>query len=136
MGKLRWQQRLSNFKMALDSLSEGLEQNDFNDLEKNGVIQRFEFTYEMAWQTLQDFLEHKGYQVKGPKPVIRQAFEDGYITNWRGWHDLHEDRQKTVHTYDEAKSEAIFLAVKEVYWKLLADLYQVLEEASKNESDG
>lgn len=54
-GAIRWQQRLNHFKQALDSLSEALNQDDFNDLEKSGVIQRFEFTYEMAWQTLQDF---------------------------------------------------------------------------------
>lgn len=132
---IRWQQRLNNFKQALDSLTEALEQETFNDLEKNGVIQRFEFTYEMAWQTLQDYLAVQGYHVKGPKPVIRQAFEDGYIRNWRGWNDLHEDRQKTVHTYDKAKSDAIFQAVKDVYWGLLSDLYRFLAKEAKASND-
>lgn len=129
------QQRLSNFKQALDSLTEALEQETFNDLEKNGVIQRFEFTYEMAWQTLQDYLSFQGYNVKGPKPVIRQAFEDGYIHNWRGWNDLHEDRQKTVHTYDKVKSNEIFQAVKDFYWGLLSDLYRFLAEEAKASND-
>jgi nucleotidyltransferase substrate binding protein (TIGR01987 family) len=71
---IRWQQRFANYRKALKSLSNGIESNPSSDLELEGLIQRFEFTWELAWQTLQDVLVKRGvYTVKGPNPVIQEA---------------------------------------------------------------
>jgi nucleotidyltransferase substrate binding protein (TIGR01987 family) len=131
--KPRWEQRYENFQQALQSLDEALQQETFSDLEKSGVIQRFEYTYELAWQTLQDFLAHQGYQVKGPKPVIQQALRDAVIQDWRGWHDMHEDRQATVHTYNQNQSETIFEAIRQTYHPLFQALNQTLKQAQEND---
>ena len=80
---IRWEQRFSNYSKALAKLEQVATREDVNslsELEQEGMIQRFEYTYELAWKTLQDLLEHKGYtDIKGPTPVLEQAFKDGYI---------------------------------------------------------
>ncbi|HET6990945.1 MAG TPA: nucleotidyltransferase substrate binding protein, partial [Bacteroidia bacterium] len=77
---IRWEQRFSNFKKALAKLGEVTEhkkKSELSELEIEGLIQRFEYTYELAWKTLQDLLQDKGYQdIIGPNPVIEQAFHD------------------------------------------------------------
>jgi hypothetical protein len=75
---IRWEQRLSNFRKALAKLEEGihtLKTEPLSELEKEGLIQRFEYTYELAWKTLQDLFKFKGYQdIAGPNPTLQQAF--------------------------------------------------------------
>lgn len=126
----RWQQRFGNYEKALASLREGLQkEGTFSDLEKNGVIQRFEFTYELAWKTLQDLLIEKGYDdVRGPNPVIQQAFEDGYLEDADIWRKMKTDRQKTVHTYNEETSNAIFDDIKNHYLMIFDKLYRTLQK--------
>ncbi len=79
---IRWVQRFSNFRKAIEKLRDAVAEYDdeTSDLEKEGIIQRFEYTFELGWKTLQDLLAHKGYvDVKGPNPVLAQALRDGYI---------------------------------------------------------
>src|ERR1700742_2908305 len=84
-----WVQRFSNFKKALAKLEEVATRKDvgdLSDLEKEGMIQRFEYTFELAWKTLQDLLEYKGYRdIAGPNPVLAQALKDGYINDEKLW---------------------------------------------------
>lgn len=86
---IRWLQRFSTFKKALSKLEEVVKDkqiDDLSELEKEGLVQRFEYTYELAWKTLQDLLREKGYlSISGPNPVIEQAFLDGYITDGQTW---------------------------------------------------
>ena len=80
---IRWIQRFQNYKKAMSKLAEVAKSktvNELSELEREGLIQRFECTYELAWKTLQDLLEAKGYKnITGPNPVIEQAFQDGYL---------------------------------------------------------
>ena len=78
----RWKERFKSYSKALSQLESALQQKRFSVLEKDGVIKRFEFTFELAWKTLQDKLYDEGYlTTKGPKPVIKQAFSNGMITD-------------------------------------------------------
>lgn len=82
MDDKRWKQRLLDFGKALKKLEDGLKQKKFDELEKDGVIQRFEFTFELGWKTMKDYLEYAGHaDVVSPKRVLRQAFVDGLIGN-------------------------------------------------------
>ena len=75
---IRWQQRFSNYKKALAQLERFLEKSELNELEILGIVQAFEYTFELAWKTLQDLLIYKGFSgISGPKPVSQQAFQDG-----------------------------------------------------------
>jgi nucleotidyltransferase substrate binding protein (TIGR01987 family) len=77
---IRWLQRFSNFEKAFARLREAVEAETLNELERNGLVQRFEFTLELAWKTMKDFLEEKGFVYKpSPKDTIRLAQECGYI---------------------------------------------------------
>ena len=105
---IRWKQRFYNFKKAFSQLEKFMMKKELNELEKQGLIKAFEYTYELAWKSLQDLLIEKGYNnIKGPKPVIEQSFKDGYIIDGKGWMRMHQSRNLTSHTYNEETAEEI-----------------------------
>ncbi|GAB3907575.1 nucleotidyltransferase substrate binding protein [Larkinella knui] len=98
--EIRWEQRFGNFKKALSQLNKFIQKGELNELEEQGLIKAFEYTYELAWKTLQDFLRDKGYsEIAGPKPVIEQAFQDGYIDGF-AWVRMHKSRNLTNLAYE------------------------------------
>jgi len=108
---VRWKQRFSNFKKALTQLENAVElsqQRKLTQLEKQGVIQAFEFTHELAWNVLKDFLQDQGEQnIKGSKDATRAAFKVSLITASEQWMAMIQSRNISSHTYDEATAEAI-----------------------------
>ncbi len=125
---IRWQQRLINFRKALNQFKRFLEKEELNEMEKQGLIKAFEYTYELAWKTMQDLLGEKGYKnVIGPKPVIEQSFADGFITDGKAWMRMHNSRNLTSHTYDELTAEEIIKGIRAEYFDLLNDIYLKLE---------
>jgi len=124
----RWKERLKSYSKALFQLESVLRQKQFSVLEKDGVIKRFEFTFELAWKTLQDKLYDEGYlTTKGPKPVIKQAFKNGMITDGQAWMDMLTDRNNSTHLYDESAAVSIFDRIQITYFKLLQELKSKLE---------
>jgi len=131
MKDIRWEQRFSNFKKALAKLESVVlhtAYEDLSELEKEGLIQRFEYTFELAWKTLQDLLEYKGYQdITGPNPVLEQSLKDGYITNESQWRRMKKSRELTSHTYNSETADEIAGNIVNLYFKLLKDLELRLE---------
>lgn len=127
---IRWIQRYSNYKKALTKLSNFLEKEDLNEMEEQGLIQSFEYTFELAWKTLQDLLEEEsGYaEIRGPRPSIKQAFSDGYISEGEKWMEMLKDRNRTVHTYDEKIARAIIHSIRNEYIGLFLQLDKKLQE--------
>ena len=127
-----WEQRFANYRKAMAKLREvaqGGGVDGLSELEKEGVIQRFKYTYELAWKTLQDFLKYKGYvDIVGPTPVLKQAFEDGYILDEVGWKRMKKARELTSHTYDIDVAEDVATAVIGSYFPLLDHLEKRLEQ--------
>lgn len=118
----RSEERFEGFCKALAQLQTALQQKEFSILEKDGVIRRFEFTVELAWKTMQDILNERGHpNVKGPKPVIKQAFRDDVIKEGQSWIDMLDDRNKSSHLYDESQSIKIFDNIQTIYHGLLSD---------------
>lgn len=127
--KKRWQKRLNDYEEAVKRLQESLNKDNFTDLEKDGVIQRFEFTFEQAWKTLKDHLEDQGFSdVVSPKKAIKQAFENKLLTQGDVWIDMLEDRNRLSHLYDQKTSASIFNSIKSKYLKELSNLVQVLRK--------
>lgn len=123
MDNTKWMNKFENFEKANAQLQKALLQKDFNDLEREGLIQRFEFTFELAWKTLQEYHACNGHEeVKGPRKVIKQAFADNLITDGQGWINMMESRHESVHTYNEPSIIKIFDDIKNIYGKLLNDL--------------
>lgn len=129
---IRWQQRFVNFNRALKQLERFVKEEGLNEMEEQGLIKAFEYTYELAWKTLQDLLKEKGYKgIIGPKPVISQSFQDGYIVNGKAWNLMHISRNRTSHTYDEETAEEILEEIKNSYVLLFKDLKLKLETESE-----
>ena len=130
---IRWLQRFSNLKKAFQKLKEAVESESLSELESEGLIQRFEYTYELAWKTLQDLLEAKGYlDLKGPTPVMQQSFQDGYIVDGDGWMKLKKSRENTSHTYNKEVAKEIVETIISSYFRLFEELILRLE----HEADG
>ena len=102
---IRWKQRFENYEKALRLLREALDDVEtLSDLEKEGTIQRFEFTVELAWKTLKDYLEYSGVVLtqNTPKNVVKQAFAAKIITDGQLWIDMLDRRNALAHNYDKA----------------------------------
>ena len=126
---IRWQQRFSNFKKAFAQLEKFIAEEDLNELEAQGLIKAFEYTYELSWKTLQDLLKDKGYKdIFGPKPVIEQSFQDGYIENGEAWMRMHNSRNLTSHTYNKDTADQIVEQIIVEYFDLFKQLKVTLEE--------
>jgi nucleotidyltransferase substrate binding protein (TIGR01987 family) len=128
---IRWQQRFQNFQKAFTSLTESNEAllaEPNNSFIKDSLIQRYEYSIELAWKTLKDFLEHEGYtEAVSPKAVLRLALKEGYLKNPE-WLNALEDRNKTSHAYDEQMAKEVIAEIQTVYFGLLADLNQTLQK--------
>ncbi len=110
---VRWEQRFENFEKAFLHLQDATQRNfsSLSDLEKEGLVQRFEFTFELAWKTLKDYLVFSGivFDQVTPRSVIKQAFAAGIIADGQLWIDMLRDRNLMSHVY----GEAVFLQVAE-----------------------
>jgi nucleotidyltransferase substrate binding protein (TIGR01987 family) len=126
----RWKQRYSNFKKALTQLERFMEKEELNEMEEQGLIQAFEYTFELAWKTLQDILEEEsGYsEIRGPRPAIMQAFRDGYISHGEKWMEMLKDRNRTVHSYNEKIAKEIIHSIKNEYSHLSDELNKKFRE--------
>jgi len=133
---VRWKQRFSNFKKALIQLEDAVilsQQRQLTSLEKQGVIQAFEFTHELAWNVLKDFLEDQGEQnIKGSKDATRAAFKVSLITDGEQWMSMIQSRNISSHTYDEETAESLVLAIINDYFPLFKVLKSEME-GFKNE---
>ncbi len=126
---IRWIQRFDNFRKAFSQLDRFIQVEKLNEMEEQGLIKAFEYTYELSWKTLQDLLKEKGYKdIVGPKPVIEQSFQDGYIADGKGWMRMHLSRNLTSHTYDEDTAMEIITNIRLEYFGLLKALKIRLEE--------
>lgn len=121
---VRWKQRFANYNKALNQLSEGITNNGVNpaSIIKEGIIQRFEFTHELAWKVMKDYLEYEGYQnVSGSRTATREAFNKGLLTRGQVWMDMIESRNNTVHTYNENILEDEFKNIVNNYFQVFIE---------------
>lgn len=123
---IRWLQRFANFKKAYAQLANALllmGERTLSDLEKQGTIQAFEFTYELAWKMLQDYLIWQGaVNITGSRDAIREAFKRKLISDGHAWMAMLQDRNRTVHTYNEATANEILTHLSQRYAGLFHEL--------------
>ena len=130
---IRWRQRLSALTKAFGKLrqfsEESLKDGELSELEQHAIIKSFEYTFELAWKTLQDILIERGItDVRGPRPVIRRAFSDGLIKDGEGWLVMLDARNSTTHIYDEAVSKDIAQRIVSQFMLQIEDLLRSLEK--------
>ena len=120
---MRWQQRFKNYQKALRQLERFLKETDLNDMEEQGLIQAFEYTYELAWNTIKDYLVYQGItEVIGSRDAFRIAFNRGLISDGSIWMSMIESRIKSSHTYNEEIAKEILKEIREQYFKLFMQL--------------
>jgi nucleotidyltransferase substrate binding protein (TIGR01987 family) len=128
MEDIRWQQRFSNYQKALVRLSEAVnllndnisEGSEF-DLLKEGLIQRFEYTHELAWKVMKDYLEYQGYvDIRGSRDAIRKSLELNILSD-RRWMATIEARNLTSHNYDDETVDNIYNEIMNIYFPLFID---------------
>ncbi|MFN6961573.1 MAG: nucleotidyltransferase substrate binding protein [Rhodocyclaceae bacterium] len=116
---IRWKQRFDNFQRALAQLAQAIElmeQRPLTELERQGLIQAFEFTHELAWNVLKDYLEMEGIQgLVGSRSTVREAFKRGLINDGEVWMDMIEKRNLSSHTYNQSVADAIATAIRQRY---------------------
>jgi nucleotidyltransferase substrate binding protein (TIGR01987 family) len=124
---IRWKQRLQNFEKAFNHLANAVKRDNLSDLEKAGVIQIYEHTFELAWKTLKDYLEEKNVDARFPRDVIKEAFAYEILIDGDVWIDMLEKRNLMSHTYDETNAELAFRLILESYFEAIALLVQYLK---------
>lgn len=125
----RWHYRFKNYQRAFTLLREAVEASEekgLSQLEKEGLIQRFEYTMELAWKTMKDYLESENVVIDQvtPRNVIRLAFEANIIKDGQTWMDALDSRNKMSHTYDFAQFEAVIADIKKSYLAAMDDAYE------------
>ncbi len=131
---IRWIHRFNNFSKALEQLAKFIEKGELSELEEQGLIQAFEYNYELAWNTLKDFLEARGEtNIYGSRDAFRLAFRRGLIEEGEAWMDMIKSRALTTHTYNEETADEIALAIKTVYYNEFVKLQKKLEPLKEKE---
>jgi nucleotidyltransferase substrate binding protein (TIGR01987 family) len=119
------------FSKALRRLEDGLAVDPTNNsLALDGVIQRFEFTFELGWKLLKALLVHEGIQCASPRSCIKESFRSGILADGDSWIQMLEDRNQTSHIYDEAEAKSIYRKIKESYLRLLLELERKADSGS------
>ena len=124
----RCRQRFTNYEKSLGHLKTTVEKEDLNDIEKAGLIQFFEVTFELSWKVMKDFLTAEGYEVKSPRDSIKTAFEHGLIENGTLWLEALEKRNLASHTYDDNILEELEALIIHTYYPLFNDLKEILKK--------
>lgn len=146
MANIRWEQRFSNYNKALNKLSEAIEyiknqlkeneaaiesddsEDVLEEIIKEGLIQRFEYTYEMAWNVMKDYALYQGNsEIAGSRDAIRYAFSTKLIENGDMWMDMIKSRIKTSHTYNEETANEIYLKIINEYYFAFLKLQEIME---------
>ncbi len=125
---IRWEQRFSNYKKALAQLQKFIDKAELSELEKQGLIKAFEYTYELAWNSLKDFLEYNGQtDIFGSRDTFRKAFQLNLIDDGENWMSMLKSRNQTSHTYNEETADEISETIVNVYYFLFKQLESKLD---------
>jgi len=126
LADIRWQQRLENFQKAFQELSEAMaiaRSRELSKLEKQGLIQSFEYTHELAWNTLKDFFVDQGNtKITGSKDATREGFKAGLLENGEAWMDMITSHNQSSHTYNKQIADSIVEKITSTYFDLFEKL--------------
>lgn len=121
--KCEYEERKTELLNATERLKEALQEKE-SDIVIDGTLHRFEFTFELAWKTMKDYLEYSGIieGIGSPRDIIKTAFANGMIEDGENWIKMMLARNSLSHLYDEEKSREIYIEIKEIYLNLFEKL--------------
>jgi nucleotidyltransferase substrate binding protein (TIGR01987 family) len=126
--EIRWRQRFDNFENAYELLKKYTNIANPDELQRAGIIHIFEMAFELAWKVMKDYLEADGFQIRSPKEAIKQAFQAELLENGQVWMEALEDRNFTIHIYDEETAIEIVARIQASYFPALRQFYEKLKD--------
>ena len=130
----RWEQRLDSYHKALARLAEivgASKKRALNEFERDGLVQRFEFTHELSWKLMKAYAEYQGFDgIGGSRDATRKAFEMSLISDGQSWMDMIKSRNETSHNYDGSMADDGVDSIINRFYPLLADFYQKMNSLS------
>ncbi len=149
---IRWEQRFSNFEKALHKLTQAVEYIRHNllvedepiddgdssyvldEIIKEGLIQRFEYTHELAWNVMKDYAAYQGNtSIGGSRDATREAFQLHLVSDGQVWMDMIGSRNKTSHTYNEETADEIYSKILNEYYPAFLDFLKIMEAKRSGE---
>ena len=131
--KTRWLQRFENFDKMLSQLTQACNLDHYSNLERAGLVKRFEFCFELSWKVLKDLLSYQGYNVKAPREAIRKGFEAGHLSedDCKTLLEALDKRDRLNHIYIEDIALEVETSIKQLYYPTLLRLHATLNEKSR-----
>ena len=130
----RWEQRLDSYHKALARLAEivgASKKRALHEFERDGLVQRFEFTHELSWKLMKAYAEYQGFDgIGGSRDATRKAFEMSLISDGQSWMDMIKSRNETSHNYDGSMADDVVDSIINRFYPLLADFYQKMNSLS------
>jgi nucleotidyltransferase substrate binding protein (TIGR01987 family) len=131
----RWEQKLNSYRKALRRLAEVVNvsrSRQLNEFEADGLIQRFEFTFELAWKLMKSYADYQGTdkEIMGSRDAVRWAFENKLISDSDVWMEMIKRRNDTSHTYDEDTAADVVQRVKDAYFQAFVSFYEKMSNLS------
>ncbi len=114
---IRWKQRFDNLEKAFRNLSNAVTKKELSDLESAGLIKTYEFTFELSWKTIGDYLNEKKVEVKFPRDIVKEAFKFGILSDGDVWIDMLDKRNLMSHTYDKEDAKEACDLIKKKYFE-------------------
>ena len=125
---IRWKQRFQNFERSFIFLSKSCKLETYDELQGAGLVQAFEFTFELAWKTLKDYLQEQGLEVQFPREVIKQAFATQLIKDGQLWIEMLDKRNQLTHTYNQEQATRAVQTIRQRYFPPLEQIYQEMKK--------
>jgi nucleotidyltransferase substrate binding protein (TIGR01987 family) len=130
--EIRWKQRFVNFEKAFKQLKNAIDRfEDLDDLAKEGLVQRFEYTFELAKNVIKHFIESKGEQEKYPRDIIKKAFQLQIIENGELWIEMLEKRNLMANTYNENTFIDVITIINNSYFLEIEKLYKFFKKENE-----
>ena len=127
MQDIRWKQRFENFQKAYLFLKKSVQQGTYDELQAAGLVQSFEFSFELAWKTLKDYQILMGLSLSYPREVIKEAFKAGLINEGHLWISMLDHRNELTHRYNEEQAKRAIKLIREDYFPAIEQVYQKLK---------
>ncbi|MEM1282275.1 MAG: nucleotidyltransferase substrate binding protein [Chlamydiota bacterium] len=128
---IRWKQRFENLERAFSFLEKAVSQKEYDELQQAGLVQCFEFSFELAWKTMKDFLETMGISASYPREIIKESFKSGLLEDGHIWIQMLDKRNELSHTYNDDQAKKAVRLIREDYFPAIKQVYHKL----KNECD-
>ena len=128
---IRWRQRFQNFEKAFLFFSSAQEMKSFTPIETSGLVQAFEFTFELGWKTIKDYLYEQGIETNSPREALKEGFAANIIKDGHTWFDMLEKRNELTHTYNEDVARKAIEVIKNNYYPAINQVYLFFKQNIK-----